>query len=718
MLMPASSRARCWFCLRPAKRRQRSFECLPIIEIKETKRYLSGRHAKRIGASIEKFILAMVLTAAQVLGSSSVEPERAEIRQAHQWSIEHLGSNCQELPFSFVFGGRPASEHLSGWKRTIHHEKLALQRVQHRLTYADTQTGLQVDCVGVEYADFPVVEWTVYYKNNGSSPTPVLENINALDLTVPMLPAERADLRSWRGDSNTPDSYQPGEQVLSPGHIQRFAPNGGRPSNGAFPYFNLQFQDRGLILAIGWPGQWAASFARDHAGALRVVAHQELTHLVLHPGEQVRSPLIACLFWQGTDIVRAQNLWRRWMLAHNMPRPDGKSVAPIFAFCSGGFFEGLKVSENSEKQFIEAFDQQDVKFNYWWMDAGWYPCAGWPQVGTWEPDLQRFPHGLKAISDYVHARHMKLIVWFEPERVEGGTWLATNHPDWLLGHKLLNLGNPAAHQWLTEHVDRLIREQGIDLYRQDFNMDPLEYWRKNDAPDRQGITENLHVQGYLSFWDELRRRHPGLLIDSCASGGRRNDLETLRRAVPLLRSDYQSFQGDPSFALGNQGHTYGLSSWFPYYGQGVYYSTNQYVYSVRSHFSPAFGMAVDARQDRLDWPVYRRLADEWRQVAGLMLGDYYPLTPYSLDETRWIAWQFHAPDQHAGFIQAFRRSQNVEPTATLRPRGLRPKAHYLLTDFDSGISRSMSGMELLQQGLPVEIRAKPGSTVIRYTETR
>ena len=54
-----------------------------------------------------------------------------------------------------------------------------------------------------------------------------------------------------------------------------------------------------------------------------------------------------------------------------------------------------------------------------------------------------------------------------------------------------------------------------------------------------------------------------MLIDSCASGGRRNDLETLRRAVPLLRSDYIM---EP---VGNQCHTYGIAFWYPYYGTGT-----------------------------------------------------------------------------------------------------------------------------------------------------
>ena len=60
---------------------------------------------------------------------------------------------------------------------------------------------------------------------------------------------------------------------------------------------------------------------------------------------------------------------------------------------------------------------------------------------------------------------------------------------------------------------------------------------------------------------------PACSIDSCASGGRRNDLETLRRAVPLLRSDYQ-FGHEAT--MPNQGHTYGISSWIPYYGSGLF----------------------------------------------------------------------------------------------------------------------------------------------------
>ena len=63
---------------------------------------------------------------------------------------------------------------------------------------------------------------------------------------------------------------------------------------------------------------------------MRIRAGQELTHFKLLPGEEVRTPLMVLQFWKG-DRIRAQNVWRRWMLAHNLPRPGGKLPPPQFA---------------------------------------------------------------------------------------------------------------------------------------------------------------------------------------------------------------------------------------------------------------------------------------------------------------------------------------------------------------------------------------------------
>jgi alpha-galactosidase len=286
------------------------------------------------------------------------------------------------------------------------------------------------------------------------------------------------------------------------------------------------------------------------------------------------------------------------------------------------------------------------------------------------------------------------------------------------GMRLLNLGNPAARQWLTGHVDKLLTEQGIDLYRQDFNMDPLAFWRAADAPDRQGITEIKHVTGYLAYWDELRRRHPNMLIDSCASGGRRNDLETMRRSVPLWRSDY-AFE-----ATGHQCMTYGISFWLPYHGTGTvasasapYYgggATKVEPYAWWSNAAPSLGSGIDIRVKELDYEKLRRLYGQFRQISPYYYGDYYPLTPWTRDNKVWMAWQFDRPETADGIIQAFRRPEAIADSTRLKLRGLDPAAQYKVANLDDGVSVVMAGRELMASGFPVTIPERPGALIFVY----
>ena len=68
---------------------------------------------------------------------------------------------------------------------------------------------------------------------------------------------------------------------------------------------------------------------------------------------------------------------------------------------------------------------------------------------------------------------------------------------YLCGLARLMCGEPA--KWLLARVDSLLTSQRMDVYRQDFNIETLEYWRHNDAPDRRGITEIHRETGYLAF---------------------------------------------------------------------------------------------------------------------------------------------------------------------------------------------------------------------------
>ena len=666
---------------------------------------------------IKRIVCCTVLTLGFLhVSALAIAPTAEEMTLAKEWTQTHLGPETKALPFSFIYNGTP--QDIKTWKMERTSKKPDEFRTQTTITYTDPKTALEVRCVVVEYNDFPTVEWTVYFKNTGTSDTPFLDNIRALDIGLKRYldPKGQFLLHHHRGSPANRSDYMPLETPLPMLGWARISSKGdaasGRPTDSDWPYFNLEWNGgkEGMIVVVGWPGQWSSEWRADEGTGLRITAGQELTHFKLLPGEEIRTPLIVLQFWLGGDWTDAQNKWRRWMLAYNMPRVDDKLPTPqLTPDSSVQYGEMVHADEEKQKMFIDRYFEEQIIPDYWWMDAGWYVNEwGWPNTGTWEVDRERFPNGLRAVTDYAHAKGLKTIVWFEPERVTPNTWLTKNHPDWIhggAGGGLLNLGNRQAWNWLVNHIDKLLTEQGIDLYRQDFNMDPLGFWRNNDPEDRQGITEIRHVQGYLAYWDELRRRHPNLRIDSCASGGRRNDLETMRRAVPLWRSDYWN---EP---VGTQCITYGISLWIPYHGTGTI-QVDPYVF--RSNMAPSFTLCWDMRDRNLDYDRLRRLIAQWRQVSPNYLGDYYPLTPHSTDNDAWLVWQFNRPEIGEGVVQAFRRPGSNAYGYQFPLRGLLAEAEYELTNFDEPEKTIVTGKKLMETGVNISIMDKPGAAVIIY----
>lgn len=630
-------------------------------------------------------------------------------------------------PFSFTYGSRPSAEILKDCKVERSLRKIAETRTEYTSIYTHP-SGLLVRCVGVSYSDFPTVEWTLSFKNTGSSDSPIIENIRSLDVHLARPGAgARSDANEYvlhytRGtmiidyDINrgylideraSRHDFEPLSKALCPGKRMDFAPGDGRPSGIWFPYFNVEVPGEGgggIILAIGWPGQWSASFVRDGKTGLRITGGQELTHFKLHPGEEVRTPQIVMQFYRGNRID-SQNVWRRWMIAHVIPKP-WTSLKPALAVCTWNVF-GLGTpahNAENEKTFIDRYVQRNMAPGVWWIDAGWFPCNGnWGNMGTWEVDRTRFPNGLKEVFDHARSKGIKKsVLWFDPQGVMShkGCWIKENHPDWVLKApvggdwcNVFDFGNPEAKAWMLQCIDDIISTEGVDIYREDFNQMPLGAWRSNDAGDRQGITEIRFIEGNLAVWDELRRRHPNLLIDTCASGAHRDDIETLRRSVPLWRSDCP-YGGDVAQCL-----TYGLSSWIPYYGNAV---ASGDPYEFRSKMTPFNVMGYDMRKEDLPYDLIRRLLKQREELVGYFLGDYYPLTSYSLENDVVMGWQFDRPEQGDGMVQFFRRADCPVNSAHFKLKALDVNANYTMTDIDTEKPFVISGNDLAQKGLPVE----------------
>jgi hypothetical protein len=200
-------------------------------------------------------------------------------------------------PFAFKLGGKPSAELLGTWQVSRATQPGAKGVKTQVVTWRDPQSGLECEMAQQTFAGFPAVEWVLRFRNTGTADTPILEDIRAMD--APWSVCGDTHVRRSRGSSASMADFEFLSTPLAAGETLRMAAGGGRSSNDWLPFFNLQSGRNGVIAAIGWSGQWAAEFARDQTGTVRIRAGQELTRLVLHPGEEIRTPRMLVLFWDG-----------------------------------------------------------------------------------------------------------------------------------------------------------------------------------------------------------------------------------------------------------------------------------------------------------------------------------------------------------------------------------------------------------------------------------
>ncbi|HPD46443.1 MAG TPA: alpha-galactosidase [Anaerohalosphaeraceae bacterium] len=616
------------------------------------------------------------------------------------------------MPFSFVYDGVSSAELLKDWRHSVE-TKETPGRVVHTAAWTDPKTGLRITAVVTVFTRYAAADWLLFFENTGAQDTPIIENVQALDVRLRTgYGRKQVVLHRLTGDVCGEQSFLPLETVVEVDKPVEFAPTGGRPSNGAFPFFNVRYGEEGVFTAIGWSGQWAARLNRESAGPVRLQAGMERTHFKLHPGERVRSPRILVMPWKG-EMAAGHNRFRRLLLFEYAPRLNGRPLRlPLGAQCFDRYSRTVPEWATEAGQLRAVRATHDFGCDTYWFDAAWFE-GGFPDgVGNWFCKPRSFPNGLKPLGDASHALGLKFLVWFEPERVVDGTQIAREHPEFVFGNgkeRLFKLSDPAARRWLTEMLSERIREFGIDVYRNDFNIDPLEFWRAADSPDRQGITEIRYVEGHYAMWDELRRRHPGLWIDNCSSGGRRIDLETLSRSVTLWRSDTGCAPGHADW---DQTQALGLSQYVPLYTTCAW---EPKAYVLRSAATGGLIVQFDYLNETFPMAEEQAAIAEIKENQKYWYGDFYPLTQAAIGPDVLAAWQLHRADLDAGMVLAFRRSACPISVLKTNLHGLKEEGRYVVEFVDEARarqSRTLTGRQL--RDLELRLPERGTSLLVRY----
>ena len=616
---------------------------------------------------------------------------------------------------TFIYDGQPADLGSFTHDSEEGQGTAEFTSVLERFTAPDGR--FQVELLRKSYKRFPVEEYSVTLKNLSSDqPTAIIENFKSFDEAVPLPAADQSvELNILRGSVCSPEDFTPIFSTLAKGETRSFRTPSGRSSNDYMPFLETSFgADRGLIVAVGWTGAWAADI-QNTGDALHITAGMDKTRFYLKPNEIIRQPSITLFTRDRADRRAFKTVVHRFMLDCKAPRrSDGTLHPPVLSNGSGG---GNK-TPGMMLDILNYGLESQLPFDTYWVDAGWYGpahyvdplpnCSAdwWNNVGDWTFNTTTNPAGnFHKISDAIHRANMRFLLWFEPERVAEAP-IRQEHPEYIHGD-LLDYGQDAALGWIEKVIFDLIEDNKIDIYRQDFNIEPGPVWAKMDEsdPDRVGIAEARHVTGLYKFLDDMRARFPDIAQENCASGGRRIDIEMISRAFSYCRSDYPIGikPGDTALVM-SQNATLNTIPFLPFQGNETNCAPFHDDYAMASCFAAGtvftpseFDAGVVARpftDQETVW--FKKSFDLARRIVDLSSADFYPL----VDETPagddcWAAWQFFGAD--AGYAIAFRRAAAAENQRTFELTGIDPDAQYEVDLYDGTfdvIKKCVSGKEL------------------------
>jgi alpha-galactosidase len=328
--------------------------------------------------------------------------------------------------------------------------------------------------------------------------------------------------------------------------------------------------DATLLLAAGVPG-FGFERGRVHgvhlawSGNARIFAERVPTgesflgagelylpgEIRLARGEEIASPELLGSWGDGLDQLAARfhDEWRARPQHPTRPRPITLNT-----------WEAVYFDHRLPKLVALADAAAEVGVERYVLDDGWFrhrrdDTAG---LGDWYVDDTVWPEGLHPIADHVVAKGMEFGLWFEPEMVNPDSDLARSHPDWILRgrtelppsarqQQVLNLAHPEAYDYILGVISAILAEYPISYIKWDHNRDLV------DAAAGPGGAARVHAQTLAVYRliDELKATHPGLEIESCASGGARVDLGILDRTDRIWTSDCL----DPVERLENQRYT-------------------------------------------------------------------------------------------------------------------------------------------------------------------
>lgn len=229
------------------------------------------------------------------------------------------------------------------------------------------------------------------------------------------------------------------------------------------------------------------------------------------------------------------------------PNADNEKLPVIF----NDYMNSLFGDPTEEKEIPMIDAAAECGCEYYVIDAGWYADGfWWDSVGEWKESRERFPNGIRKVTDYIRSKGMIPGCWLELEVMGICYESAKNLPDdWFFvrhGKRVhdrsryqLDFRNPAVREFADAVIDRVVNEYGVGYIKMDYNIEPgigTELYADSVGDGMLG-----HERAYLAWLDSIFTKYPELVIENCSSGGLRMDYALLSRCSIQSTSDQEDY---------------------------------------------------------------------------------------------------------------------------------------------------------------------------------
>ncbi|MBQ4048985.1 MAG: alpha-galactosidase [Clostridia bacterium] len=486
---------------------------------------------------------------------------------------------------------------------------------------------------------------------------------------------------------------------------------------------------------IGWSGgcryslDYNATPNRDtsHLSLVaEITSHNPMR--VIDAGECWCSPEVHMGVVSG-DLDDAVNQMHAHIRKSVMNAPE---LNPVDLSVGAGMGAEHDMSVETSKSFIRQF--ADMGAEVFIIDAGWecppeFPINWGDYNGVNEPDPDRYPNGLAELSDYCHEYGMKFAMWIEIERLGEYAPALAEHPEWIakdaFGKKnggYIDFTNPEAAAWAESELARMIEEYRLDLLRIDYNVSFRDYFAFGEpVKGKRECLSLRHTDAVYRMYRNLKRRFPHVVFENCAGGGGRTDLGMMKNFNHTWVSDCQ--RAPRSLYITN-----GMTMVLPpervdrlFAGMGCHEHASFDMHmrnTMLTHMSLNVIAPTTAMVNPKQMAFVRHSVEIYKNfIRGILpTALSYHHTPETSEAIRngFLAQEIASPDKQKGAVVAYTLPCVAPAAHTLHPKGVDAAKTYRVTFDNSGATVTVSGYELMTNGIRIAIPAALSSELVLY----